>query len=254
MRGPTNPSLNYESGLLISGFDSPPYFMMTHNPPYYASFMDSYGMTKAQDLFAFWGHVEMLATLDKKLAFICDSARERFNISLRQLDTRRFKVEVEMFLDIYNQSFAGMWGFVPLSKSETHALAKLLRHLIVPELTMVAEADGRTVGCVFGILDYNGRIKEINGRLSPWHIYKLLRQRRSMQRLRMLSTNVIPAYQRWGVALVMLGALVPKILEWGIQEAEFSWVTESNDLSRKSLEKGGARIHKVYRIYDLPLS
>lgn len=253
MRGPTNPSMNYECGLLTAGFDRPPFFMMTYNPLYYARFMDDYGMQKAQDLFAFWGHVEMLSSLDKKLAFICDSAQERFNISVRSLDTRKFTTEVEMFLDVYNRSFEGMWGFVPLSKAETHALSRLLRYLIAPELTVVAEAEGEVIGCLFGILDYNQRIKQIDGRLSPGGIYKLLRRRRSLKRVRILSTNVIPAYQRWGVALVMLGALVPKVLDWGIEEAEFSWVTETNDLSRKSLEKGGAKLTNTYRIYDLPL-
>jgi len=47
-----------------------------------------------------------------------------------------------------------------------------------------------------------------------------------------------------------LDGLVPKALEWGIEEAEFSWVLESNALSRGSLEKGGAKLTKTYRLYD----
>jgi hypothetical protein len=43
---------------------------------------------------------------------------------------------------------------------------------------------------------------------------------------------------------------VPEILDWGIREVEFSWVLESNDLSRKSLQRGGAKLVKTYRIYD----
>ncbi len=37
---------------------------------------------------------------------------------------------------------------------------------------------------------------------------------------------------------------------WGIQEVEFSWVLEDNRLSRASLERGGAKLTKTYRIYD----
>ncbi len=36
LRGPVNPSFNYEIGLLIEGFNDSPTFMMTYNPPYYA--------------------------------------------------------------------------------------------------------------------------------------------------------------------------------------------------------------------------
>ena len=55
VRGPTNPSLNYELGLLIDGFDDPPTFMMTYNPPYYAELIETYGFLKAQDLYAYSG-------------------------------------------------------------------------------------------------------------------------------------------------------------------------------------------------------
>jgi hypothetical protein len=46
IRGPVNPSLNYECGLLIEGFDTPPFFMMTHNRPYYARLVEANGFGK----------------------------------------------------------------------------------------------------------------------------------------------------------------------------------------------------------------
>ncbi len=67
MRGPCNPSLNYECGLLVDGFDSPPFFMMTYNKPYYGRLIEGAGFHKAQDLYAFWGHIDMLSKLDPKL-------------------------------------------------------------------------------------------------------------------------------------------------------------------------------------------
>ena len=42
-------------------------------------------------------------------------------------------------------------------------------------------------------------------------------------------------------------------MEWGLEEAEFSWVLESNSLSYGSLKKGGAKITKTYRLYDLEM-
>ena len=50
MRGPMNPSTNYECGLLVEGFDSKPYIMMTYNPPYYARLIEQVGLSKAKDL------------------------------------------------------------------------------------------------------------------------------------------------------------------------------------------------------------
>jgi len=252
IRGPVNPSLNYEVGLLIAGFDSPPTFMMTYNPPYYARLIESYGFGKAQDLAAFWGHVEMLSTLDQKLEFVVREATRRFDIRLRTLNRKRFKEDIETFLHIYNASLEGTWGFTPLSDREMQHMSGALRHLIVPELTTAAEVDGRVVAAVFGLLDYNPRIKLIDGRLFPFGFIRLLTRRKQIKRIRLISTNVLPEYQRWGLGVVILSRLVPIALEWGIQEAEFSWVLETNHLSYKSLQRGGAKLTKTYRIYDYP--
>ncbi len=250
LRGPTNPSLNYELGLLIEGFDSPPTFMMTYNPPYYERLMENYGFRKTQDLFAFWGHIDMLPDIAAKLKPIADQIIERYHVKMRSLDRSRFKEDVRMFLSLYNRSLANTWGFVPMTPGEVDHMAEGLRFLIVPEMTVAAEIDGLVVGAAFGLPDYNPRIKEIDGRLFPFGFFHLLRNRQAIKKIRLISTNVIPEYQRYGLGLVLMQGLVPKAMEWGLQEAEFSWVLESNSLSYGALKKGGAKISKTYRVYD----
>ena len=250
VRGPVNPSLNYECGLLIEGFDSPPTFMMTYNRPYYAKLVESAGFRKVQDLYAFWGEVDMLDSLDKKLAFVVEEATRRFQVKLRRIDRSRFAEELRMFLRIYNESLVGTWGFTPLSEGEVEHMGAAMKHLIVPEMTTVAEVNDKPVACAFGLLDYNPRIKAIDGRLFPFGFMRLLWNKRAIKKIRLISTNVLPEYQRWGLGVVVLSRLVPDILSWGVREAEFSWVLESNDLSFKSLKRGGAKLIKTYRIYD----
>ena len=250
MRGPVNPSLNYECALLVDGFDSSPMFMMTYNPPYYERLWTDYGFQKSQDLYAFWAHIDMLATIDQKLQFIIDEAKSRFGIKLRRMNRSRFLDDVRTFLDIYNKSLVGSWGFVPLSDGEVRHMAQSLRYLIVPEMTSIAEVDGRPVGAVFALLDYNPRVKAIDGRLFPTGFLQLLWRRQKIKKVRVLSANVLPEFQRWGVGLVTINYLMPSVHEWGIEEGEFSWVLESNHLSKATLERGGAKKTKTYRIYD----
>jgi GNAT superfamily N-acetyltransferase len=250
MRGPTNPSLNYALGLLVEGFELSPTFMMTYNPPYYERLVLDYGFCKSQDLYSYWGHVNMLPRIHARFMPIGEQIIAHLGLRIRLLDTSRFLEEVMTFLDIYNRSLVSTWGFVPMSDGEVRHMAKDLRHLIVPELALAAEMDGRVVGVVFGLPDYNPRIRRINGRLFPFGFIRLLWNKQTIKKLRLLSTNVLPEYQRLGVGVVLIGSIVPKAIEWGIEEAEFSWVLESNKLSRGSLEKGGAQIDKTYRIYD----
>ena len=86
----------------------------------------------------------------------------------------------------------------------------------------------------------------------PFGFLRLLTRRKQIKRIRLISTNVLPEFQRWGLGVVILARLVPIALAWGIEEAEFSWVLESNHLSYKSLQRGGAKLTKTYRVYDYP--
>jgi len=250
LRGPTNPSLNYTLGLLVEGFDSPPTFMMTYNPEYYARLVEGYGFRKTQDAYAYWGHVEMLPATRARFASIIEQITERYQVKVRPMDTSRFLEDVEAFLSVYNRSLVNTWGFVPMSADEVRHMARALRHLIVPELAVGAEIDGQLVGAAFCLPDYNPRIKAIDGRLFPFGFLRLLWRKDRIKRVRSISTNVIPEYQRLGLGLVLLDGLVPKAIEWGLEEVEFSWVLESNSLSRGSLEKGGTKRTKTYRLYD----
>lgn len=250
MRGPMNPSMNHTVGLLIEGFDSSPFFMMTYNPAYYERLFENVGFAKSQDMYAYWGEIDMLPKVRERYLRTAEMIQERYDVKLRPLDKKHFEADVRMFLEIYNRSLSNTWGFVPFSDAELRAMAASMKYLMVPELAIVAEVDGKTVGATFCLPDYNPRIKAINGRLFPFGFLKLLRKRSEIKRMRIISTNVLPEYQMTGLGLVLLNALVPKTLECGVQEAEFSWVLESNQYSRGSLEKGGAVRNKTYRVYD----
>ncbi|MCC6891165.1 MAG: hypothetical protein IT536_21785 [Hyphomicrobiales bacterium] len=250
VRGPVNPSVNYEMGLLVEGFGRPPMFMMTYNPPYYERLIEGYGFRKAQDAYAYWGQMDMIATLDPKLDVLAEEAKKRFRVTTRTIDRKRFAPEVRAFLGIYNESMRGMWGHVPLSEAEVQHAARGLKHLLVPDLTVLALVDGQPVAAVLGLLDYGPVIKAIDGRLFPFGFLRLLWRRRAIRQFRIVSANVVPHLQNWGLGLMMLVDLYYRAEAWGMEACEFSWVFESNHLSRASLEKGGARKYKTYRLYD----
>ena len=254
VRGPCNPGLNYEVALLVDGFDTPPTFMMTYNPPYYEKLIVSCGFAKCEDCYAYEGVVSEIVNLDPKLAFVVTELKRRFNVKVRRFNLKRFTEEVNLFLDIYNKSLVATWGFVPLSPAEVAHQAKGLRHLLVPELTTVIEVDGKPIGSGLALLDFNPVIKQINGRLFPFGFIKLMLSKRNLKRVRLMSTNVVPEFQRWGFGLLALERMLPDILKMGITHGEFSWVLESNHLSRSSLERGGVRRAKTYRFYDRSLA
>jgi GNAT superfamily N-acetyltransferase len=253
VRGPVHPSLNYECGLLVDGFDTPPTYLIPYNKDYYGRLIEAFGFEKTQDLFSYEAHIDMLEDLDPKLKFICEESAKRFNVNCRPIDRKRFAADVRSFLEIYNLSLQRTWGYVPMSEAEIDHQSAGLKHLIVPELTSIAEIDGKPVGAGFGLLDYNQIIGKIGGKLFPFGWFRLWTGKRKIDRLRLISTNVLPEYQKWGLGVVTLARILPDAVDFGIRVGEFSWVLESNQLSRGTIERGGAKRSKVHRIYDLSL-
>ncbi len=253
-RGPIHPSLNYEVGLLVDGFDTPPTFLITYNHPYYESLIHAAGFVKEQDVFSYEASIDILNHLDPKLMFIIEEAQKRFKTSTRPIRSSHFDEDVRIFLEIYNQSLKQTWGYVPMSEAEIVEQSNGLKQLLVPQLTSIAEIDGKPVGAGFGLLDYNPIIRRIGGKLLPFGWLHLLMGRKKLTRLRMVSANVLPEYQKWGLGLVTLYPIVPAAVDFGIQVGEFSWVLESNQLSRGTIQRGGAKATKTHRIYDRPLT
>ncbi|MFN6137958.1 MAG: N-acetyltransferase [Planctomycetota bacterium] len=254
VRGPCNPSLNYETGTLVDGFDSSPTFMMTYNPPYHDRLIRGFGFEKTQDMYAYNGNVEMLNTIDPKINRTVEMVKERFKLKVRQVSRKNFSKEILLFLKIYNESLQGTWGFVPLSDGEVKALGMSMKLLINPAATSVIEVDGEAVAVGLGLPDYNPIIKKIDGKLFPFGWIRILLDRKKITKMRIISANVSLEWQRWGLGLVLLNRMLPDVLAIGITDAEFSWVLESNDLSRGSLERAGLVPAKTYRLYDRTLS
>jgi len=250
VRGPMNPSLNYTCGLLIDGFDCPPCFLMTYNRPYYAALLEACGFAKAQDLYAYEMDLNLLQTLVDRYKPAVLAALNRPDMVIRPINSARLQQEIETYLDVYNRSFDGTWGFTPLQPGEARHIAYELRHLIVPQFTAFAEIDGRPIGAVFALLDYNQILAKLNGRLFPFGFVRLMTGRRKITTVRAMAMTMVPGYQNAGLSVVLIDNLTRPAAEWGIQRWELSWVLESNSRSRGTLERAGMKRTKTYRIYD----
>ncbi len=253
VRGPVNPSLNYTCGLLVDGFDRPPCFLMTYNPPYYAALVESCGFAKSQDMYAYEMDMSRLAVLTARYKPAVLAALESFKLVIRPFDPGKYQQQTETYLDIYNRSLEGTWGFTPLQPREARHIAGELRHVIVPQLAVFAEIGGQPIGAVLALLDYNQILGKLNGRLFPFGFVRLMTGRRKITAVRAMAMTMVPGYQNAGLSVVLIDNLTGPAKEWGIQRWELSWVLESNSRSRGTLERAGIKRTKTYRIYDKTL-
>jgi GNAT superfamily N-acetyltransferase len=249
MRGPANPSVNDEYGLLVEGFDVSPTVMMTYNPPYYIELIEKYGFRKVKDLYAYLLDQDTVYTDRFNRAY--ELVKKRHNLTFRSFNEKRFNEEVARVKEVYNKAWAKNWGAVPMTDEEFDALAVDLKPVIVPELVIFAEKEGKTIGFALSLPDINVALKyNKNGYLLPG-LYHLLTKKKKINLVRVIVLGVLPEFLGTGAggALFYVTAMHAKKL--GYQYGEASWILEDNDRMNKSAEAMQGVINKRYRIYEM---
>ncbi|HEX2205431.1 MAG TPA: GNAT family N-acetyltransferase [Longimicrobium sp.] len=255
MRGPFNLSTNdelYSPGVLFEGFDTPPVFMMGHNPPYYARLMDAAGLAKAKDLVAYWlPHNQPPERLLKGV----ERAGKREGWRIRPVRMKELKKEIGVIQEVYNSAWERNWGFVPMTHAEFENMAKEFRPVVDPDLILIAEKDdGEPIGFMLAIPDFNQAIKHLpDGRLFPFGFLKFLWHKRKIRTARLMTLGLKPGYQSSGIGAAMYLRCFQQGAEKGYLNAEGSWILEDNGKMCQAMEKIGAHIYKRYRVYERPL-
>jgi GNAT superfamily N-acetyltransferase len=252
MRGPENISVNDDLGLLVKGFDSPPFVMMPHNPPYYERLVEGYGFTKAMDLYAYLGD-NSSPTPPARLERGASIIRKRYQFTIRPLDMKRFPEEVVRIKKIYNEAWEDNWNAIPMNDEEFAHLAKDLKMVVDPEMCLIAEIGDQTVGWLLGLPDLNQALIHMNGRLLPFGLFKLLWYKRRVNRVRVLTLGVLPQYRHMGISTALIYESHKRGHERGYYSGELSWILETNASMNNALINAGFVVHKTYRLYDYGL-
>ncbi len=254
MRGPMNFSTNHECGFLVEGFDSPPTVMMPYNRPYLPIFAEKFGLKKTMGLLAY--RIDKATPISDRIQRVVEKMAARSKVNLRTLNMRDFDNEVSRINEVYNQAWENNWGFVPMSEDEFFYTARNLRQIVDPELVFICEYDGKPVGFCLALPDINQALIHLKGRLMPVGLLKLLwhtKVRNKIKGARVITIGVVPQFQKRGLDMLMFHACFSKGIERGYEWGELSWVLETNELMRRSIEEMGAEIHKRYRIVEMPL-
>jgi len=258
MRGPFNPSVNAECGLLVEGFDRPPSLMMPYNPPFYPEFVEQAGHRKHQDLLAYYLDHDMVAPgteARERLERIERLVKRRHpELAVRTLDMRRFEAEVVALGELFNLAREHNWAFVPATPAEMRQMAREIKPIVLPECVVMAEIGGKLAGCTMGLPDVGPLLKKANGRLLPFGWLHLLLGRRRLDAMRIFGAAVHPDFRNLGIIPVLFLQYLRNTKRLGFRWGELSWVAESNLASMRTLEAAfKPRLYKRYRVYEKPL-
>jgi len=249
--GPANFSSNETIGLLIEGFDSPPYIMMPYNYSYYKDLIENFGFQKYYDIWAYKLNLENVSS--KIFSPIFENIEERLNkngIIIRKINLKNFEEEVKKIHYIYNKAWDKNTGFVPMNEEEFFYAAKDLKLIIDKDFAYIAEKNGEPAGFILVIPDINIILKNIKrGKLFPTGIFKLLFFKKKIKQYRVILLGILEEYRKMGIEICFYIKIAREAVKKGIYEGEASWILENNFLMNKALKTINAIKYKTYRIY-----
>ncbi|MBU6298047.1 MAG: N-acetyltransferase [Alphaproteobacteria bacterium] len=257
--GPVSFSLWDEPGLLVEGFNRPPSVLMGHALPYYQKHIAASGYTKAQDLLAY--DYENGLPLQPTMEQIIARAQKRHQFRFRhiRMDSKNFKAEIALLLDIVNDAWSDNWGFVTMTQAEVDDMASMFKILLRPDSVVIAEYEGEAVAFELTLPNINEAIRDLGGRLLPFGIIKVL-WRLKISGVSTVRMPLMGVRRKWqnthiGAALALSMIQHARINAWkhGGKRAELSWILESNERLRHMLTLVGGTVYKRYRIYEKAL-
>ena len=254
LRGPANPSLNDEAGVLVEGFETPPVFMMTFNPPYYPALLEGAGFRKEKDLLAYWFDIGP-APQERLERLAARVRRNEPDILVRKVSKKTLAADLPKIRDVYNSAWEKNWGFVPMTPDEMDFMAGRLKPLLDEDFVFLAERrrdDGSLEPIAFQLAmpDYNPAIAAAKGRLLPFGWLKFLLARRKVHVLRVVTLGIKREYRLRGINAVMFATSLRSALGRRFTGVEVSWLLEENEMVIRSVKLWGGRLYKTYRIYE----
>lgn len=248
LRGPLNPSTNYELGMLCGGYEHRPTFMMPYNPPYYNDLVEAAGFRKEKDLVSFivdssWRPPEWTQRLAQRI-------KEERHLTIRCADPDQIEREVAIIKAVYDDSWNQNWGYVPMTDDEAMEMARNLKMIADPELISFIYYKDEPVAVTLVVPDINPLLKHLKGKTGLLGPLRYLLHRKEINGMRGLLFGIKQKYRQLGLPFVALDHLFQAVMKsQRYFYLELGWNLEDNDAINMLEKEGGAKPFKHYRIY-----
>ncbi|MFN0024770.1 MAG: dATP pyrophosphohydrolase [Parvularculaceae bacterium] len=257
--GPFSFSVNEECGLLISGFDTPPYVMMPHGRPWYQRHVEAAGYSKAIDMHALRYIPRRQFIPERRMKFI-ERALSSPKVTIREVDFANFDRDIETLVDIFKDAWSDNWGFVPMTAEQVAHMAKELRPIVRKHNIVFCDYDGEAVAFGLVLPNIMEAVRDFDGKLLPFNWAKLLWRLKvkglSQARMPLMGVRKKLHGKPLGAAFAykIIDLVNSRNMDTGVTSSELSWILETNTDMLSMLTDMGGEIYKTYRIYERTLA
>jgi hypothetical protein len=253
MIGPLGFSDKDPQGFQIEGFEYPQFMTSPNNSAYMPQLIEAEGYEKKIDL------VNYLGKLPEKFPLIYEKVLARLDknpdYKIIEFNSKKeLKPYIISVLELMNQTFAEIYGFVPLNDKEKADFAARYLPILDPKFIKVIETPARElVGFAVGMPDFSKGIRDAKGRLFPFGIFKILKDSKRSKKLLMMLGGVKKEYRGKGLDVLMGVKILQSGIKHKMDSLDSHLVLENNTKMRSEYERVGCQVVKKFRIYQKEL-
>lgn len=250
--GPLGFSDKDPQGFQIEGFQYPLFITAANNSPYMVELIENEGYTKKIDLINYLGEIpkELPVVYERVLSRI--TKNRDFEI-IEFTRKKQLKPYVIPILDLMNDTFTEIYGFVPLNDKEKKDFAARYLPILNPKFIKAVKKDGEVIGFAIGMPDLSAGIKACRGRLFPFGIFRVLRESKRPKKLMMMLGGIKKEFRGKGIDVLMGVKILQDAINSTIETIDSHLVLEDNLRMRSEYERIGCKVVKRYRIYQKEL-
>lgn len=255
IRGPYNPSINDECGLLVEGFEYPPCIGLTWNPSFYRELMEKLGF---RAVCKSYGYLLPLHKLEPpaRVARIVERVAKRANLKLRPIKMDKLEEELKIVHEVYNATLERNWGFIPISMDDLLGAADDMRAFADPQMILIAEMKGENAGVALSLPNFNeilGMVKHTPHWLRLLHIVWLMKTHK-IDWARQVVYGIAPKYRDTNGLHAWLLHEQFVCAKARFANATLGWIEDTNIEIQESSKLMGGIQQQEWRIYERAIS
>jgi hypothetical protein len=250
--GPLGFSDKDPQGFQIEGFEYPYLFTAPTNSSYMPELIDSEGYSKEVDL------VNYNIPIPDKLPPLYEKAYERFSRHgayeiIEFSSKKQIKPFIIPVLELMNQTFSDIYGFVPLNDPEKEEFASRYLPILDPQFVKVVKTGDEMVGFVVALPDMTSGIISAKGKLFPFGIFKILKEMKKSKKLMLMLGGVRKDHRGRGIDVLMAIKVLNSAKKNNMNLIDSHLILENNRRMRAECDRFEGRIVKRFRIYQKDL-
>lgn len=215
-------------GLIVEGFQPPPY-CMNYGHPYYKELFEIYGFKEfyGQSCYGLDPKKEVSAKILERHALLAADP----NYSSRHINKNQLAKFAGDFTTVYNKAWAGHGGLKELKKDQVLMMFKKMKPVMDEKIIWFSYYKDDPIAIFINLPDLNQWFKHLDGKFDFFHKLKFLwiKWTRKNKRFTGLVFGIVPEFQGKGVDAYIINeskfVIQPKTK---YEEYEMQWIGEFN--------------------------